>query len=45
MAVASVQLNFRIPADLHDKLDAKVQETGESKMAIVQKALEEYLAK
>lgn len=45
MAITSVQLNFRIPADLHDKLDEKVKETGESKTAIITKALEAYLKK
>jgi len=45
MAIATVQLNFRIPAELNDKLEAEAQATGESKTEIVRKALEAYLEK
>lgn len=45
MAVATVQLNFRIKAELNEKLEAAARTTGESKTEIVRKALEEYLEK
>ena len=45
MAQVTSNLYTRIPAELGEKLEAYLKETGESKTAIVQKALEEYLAK
>ena len=45
MAIATVQLNFRIPEELYDKLQSAAEVTGESKTEIVRKALEAYLGK
>jgi len=45
MAVATVQLNFRIPAELYEKLESVAQAEGETKTEIVRKALEAYLEK
>ena len=45
MAIATVQLNFRVPAELYNKLQAAAEVTGESKTEIVRKALEAYLEK
>lgn len=45
MAIATVQLNFRIPAELNDKLEALAKNTGKTKTEIVAKALEEYFEK
>ena len=45
MAVATVQLNFRIPEELNGKLEAAAQAEGETKTEIVRKALEAYLGK
>ena len=45
MAVAAVQLNFRIPADLNERLEAEAQASGDSKTEVVRKALEAYFNK
>ena len=45
MAVATVQLNFRVPAELYEKLESVAQAEGETKTEIVRKALEAYLEK
>ncbi len=45
MAVATVQLNFRISAELYEKLESVAQAEGETKTEVVRKALEAYLEK
>jgi len=44
MAVASVQLNFRITVELNEKIEALVTKET-TKTEIVRKALEEYVDK
>ena len=39
MAVASVQLNFRIPVETSDKLEALVKTLGTTKTAVVEQAI------
>ncbi len=43
MAQATINLYTRIPAELSDKLEAYLRETGETKTEVVKKALEAYL--
>jgi predicted DNA-binding protein len=45
MAKAQVQLNFRVDAEMYQKLEAAAAATGESKTEIVRKALAAYLEK
>jgi predicted DNA-binding protein len=45
MAQVMVQLNFRLPVALNDKLEALAKNTGKTKTEIVTKALEEYFEK
>jgi predicted DNA-binding protein len=45
MAIATVQLNFRIPEELYDKLQAAAEAEEKSKTEIVRRALEAYLEK
>ena len=45
MAQVIVQLNFRLPVALNDKLEALAKNTGKTKTEIVAKALEEYFEK
>lgn len=43
MAQATINLYTRIPANLNDKLESYLKETGETKTEVVKKALEAYL--
>jgi len=45
MAITTVQLNFRVPAELYEKLQAAAEAEEKSKTEIVRKALEAYLEK
>jgi predicted DNA-binding protein len=45
MAIATVQLNFRVPAELYEKLQAAAEAEEKSKTEIVRRALEAYLEK
>jgi predicted DNA-binding protein len=42
MAQVMVQLNFRLPVALNEKLEALAKDTGKTKTEIVATALEEY---
>jgi len=44
-ATSTANLYTRIPADLNEKLEAYLKETGETKTETVRKALEAYLNK
>lgn len=43
MAEPAVQLNFRLPVNLYEKLEAYAAQNGKTKTEIVQEALESYL--
>ena len=45
MAQVTSNLYTRIPAELNEKLETYLKETGETKTDVVRKALEEYLKK
>lgn len=43
--MAQVSLNTRVSPELFEKLDKYTKESGKSKAAVVQEALEQYLNK
>lgn len=43
MALPMVQVNVRVPPELHERLIAEVSNTGTTVTAVVTRALEQYL--